>query len=181
MSKAKQPTKLDYAILGLLKDRAMSGYEIRKIFETSAMGNYSSSPGAIYPALKRLERLYLVEKTTKATSGKPGFTMTSSGRESLKRWLVEPINGEEITRRLDEILLRFAFMDSLIPKERQIIFLEDFAHHLHLILKEMKTFYRIHGNTLPLNGKLAFENGLAIHEAHFGWAKKALKALKSAI
>ena len=34
----------------------MSGYDLRKVFEETALGNYSSSPGAIYPALSRLEQ-----------------------------------------------------------------------------------------------------------------------------
>ncbi|MBX2878146.1 MAG: PadR family transcriptional regulator, partial [Saprospiraceae bacterium] len=52
--KKTSPTRLDYAIMGLLIGGPLSGYQIRQIFETSEMGNYSSSPGSIYPALKRL-------------------------------------------------------------------------------------------------------------------------------
>ena len=46
---------LGYALLRLLYQKSRSGYDLRKVFAETAMGNYSSSPGAIYPALQRLE------------------------------------------------------------------------------------------------------------------------------
>ena len=58
----KKTTLLDYAILGLIHEKAQTGYQIRKIFAETAMGNYSSSPGTIYPALNRLQKMDLVEK-----------------------------------------------------------------------------------------------------------------------
>ena len=61
-----KPTLLDYAILGLIQDRPLSGYAIRKLFEETALGNYSSSPGTIYPALKRLQKLELISKIPQA-------------------------------------------------------------------------------------------------------------------
>ena len=51
----RTPTALEYALLGLLHQQPQSGYDLRKVFETTALGNYSGSPGAIYPALRRLE------------------------------------------------------------------------------------------------------------------------------
>jgi DNA-binding PadR family transcriptional regulator len=65
MKKARTPkiTSLDYAILGLMYQKPSSGYGIRMQFETTAIGNYSSSPGAVYPALDRLQKLGLVIKS----------------------------------------------------------------------------------------------------------------------
>jgi DNA-binding PadR family transcriptional regulator len=52
----RQLTTLDYALLGLLDASPMSGYDVHKIFETTPLAHSGSSPGAAYPALKRLER-----------------------------------------------------------------------------------------------------------------------------
>ena len=49
-------SSLDCAILGLLSRRPGSGYDIRRVFQTTALGRYSDSPGSIYPAIKRLNR-----------------------------------------------------------------------------------------------------------------------------
>ena len=35
---------------------SMSGYDVRMVFERTPMSRFSSSPGSIYPVLKRLER-----------------------------------------------------------------------------------------------------------------------------
>ena len=46
---------LSLAILGLISQRPLTGYDLRKVFLTTPMGHFSSSPGAIYPALRRIE------------------------------------------------------------------------------------------------------------------------------
>jgi DNA-binding PadR family transcriptional regulator len=58
--KPQGPTPLEYAVLGLLHQSEQSGYDLRKVFAATALGNYSSSPGTVYPALKRLEKRGLV-------------------------------------------------------------------------------------------------------------------------
>ena len=54
---------LGFALLGLLEERPRSGYDLRKVFAQTAMGTFSDSPGAIYPALGRLEKRGLVRGT----------------------------------------------------------------------------------------------------------------------
>jgi len=46
---------LSLAILGLIAQQPQSGYDLRKVFSTTPMGHFSSNPGAIYPALRRIE------------------------------------------------------------------------------------------------------------------------------
>ena len=43
------------AILGLISQRPMTGYDLRRVFTTTPMWHFSSSPGAIYPALQCLD------------------------------------------------------------------------------------------------------------------------------
>ena len=40
-------TSLGYALLGLIHLQPQSGYGLRKVFESTPMGHYSWSPGAI--------------------------------------------------------------------------------------------------------------------------------------
>ena len=47
-------TALGYALIGLVQEDPRSGYALRKVFEDTPMGAFSSSPGSIYPALKKL-------------------------------------------------------------------------------------------------------------------------------
>ncbi len=44
--------KIDYLILGLLSDRDLTGYEIKKVIDTTLNYFWSSSYASIYPALR---------------------------------------------------------------------------------------------------------------------------------
>jgi DNA-binding PadR family transcriptional regulator len=62
---------LELAILGLLKEQDLHGYELKKRL-TEALGPWSSvSFGSLYPALSRLERSAAVEATTVDTGVEP--------------------------------------------------------------------------------------------------------------
>lgn len=60
---------LGYALLGLLHQRPSSGYALRRTFATMPMGTFSDSPGAIYPALRRLEQQGLVRGRLESSAG----------------------------------------------------------------------------------------------------------------
>ena len=88
---------LGYALLGLLHQRPGSGYVLRKIFATTPMGTFSDSPGAIYPALRRLERQGLVRGRVEQSAGlrqKQTFRLTPGGKAALEEWLERPLTRD---------------------------------------------------------------------------------------
>jgi len=170
-----KPTSLDYAILGLVYQEPRTGYGIRKVFETTALGNYSSSPGTIYPALKRLLKLELVEKQPKGESSKTLFYLTSLGKKTLQLWLAQPLEQKDIEKRIDEFFLRFAFMDDLLCQEQIIDFLQSFHDLLHTYLKELESFHQTASSDLPLHGRLAFEHGIASYKTTLKWCDSTLQ------
>src|SRR5512147_2485967 len=96
---ARELTTLEYALLGLLQQTPQSGYDLRKVFETSPMGHYSSSPGAIYPALKRLRTRGLISaKVDRARPLRPRevFQLRPAGRTALIQWLTTTPTPEAI-------------------------------------------------------------------------------------
>ncbi len=98
MKEPKPETVLSLAILGLISQRPCSGYDLRKTFATTPMGHFSSSPGAIYPALKRLDERKLVEGRTEGgdtLKPKRVFRLTEGGLEVLQRELRRPITLDE--------------------------------------------------------------------------------------
>ena len=97
-------TPLSYALLGLVRMQPRSGYALRKVFETTPLGGYSSSPGSIYPALKSLEKAGLLETQGPASHGKGLYHLTPQGERALETWLAAPIGD------LGEAMLRFAFL-----------------------------------------------------------------------
>ena len=172
-----KPTLLDYAILGLIQDGSLSGYAIRKMFEETALGNYSSSPGSIYPALKRMQRLKLIKKSPQGSTTKTSFEITANGTLILEKWLSKPIEKKEVEKKTDELLLRFAFMETLVNKEKKIDFLTTFRDLLKVYIKELQVFYCSESESMPLPGRLAFQHGIDSNKTTLKWCKKAITQL----
>ncbi len=166
-------TLLDYIILGLVQYEALSGYRIRKMFEETALGNFSSSPGTIYPALKRLEKYECVEKVLKPGTSNAHFHITSKGVLVLKEWLSEPIEREDIQKRIHVLLLRFSFMETLIRKNQKIDFLISFRDLLKIYIQELQDFTQ-QTNDMQLHGKLAVQHGIDSYKTTLKWCKMAL-------
>jgi DNA-binding PadR family transcriptional regulator len=93
MNDGKTLTLLELALLGLTHRSPQSGYDLRKTFASTAMGHYSSSPGAIYPALKRLQARGLLSSSVDSTTRlrpKRLFRPTANGLAILKAWVNTP-------------------------------------------------------------------------------------------
>ena len=173
----KKITTLDYAILGILIQSAKSGYSIRKQFETTALGNYSSSQGTIYPALRRLEKNFLIEKRRDIIDDKSKFFLTLAGKTKLTEWLLEPLNKEDVEKRISLVLLKFAFMESLVHRKDVISFLESFRNHLIAVISDLRNYINASKDFQPLHGKLALNHGLTSYKSSLKWCKTTLTEL----
>lgn len=67
------------AVIALLKERDMHGYQIIQELTERSGGAWSPSPGSIYPTLQALEDQGLV--SSEKVGGKRVFTLTDAGRE----------------------------------------------------------------------------------------------------
>src|SRR5437660_4266109 len=81
-----------FALLELLQERPMHGYEMMKALEEKSGGFYSPSAGSIYPTLQMLEDRGFV--TSNNVEGKKIYTITDSGRTLLAE---RQKNDEEFT------------------------------------------------------------------------------------
>lgn len=174
-------TNLDYAILGLLEQGAKTGYAIRQVFEQTALGNYSSSPGSIYPALKKLEKAGFIKKCLPPGEKKRQFELTATGKDKLLEWLNAPFPEEDISKHLGEVLLKFAFMENLLPLDKRLQFLANLSERIEQSLDWLSTIHRDYSHTMSLHSKLALENGIEGQKAHLRWAKHAFKTLKESL
>jgi len=110
-----------YALLGMLSFKPMSGYDIKKFTDMSISYFWSENYGHIYPVLKKLEKRGLVTKKIVAGKGSPDkkvYSITEEGKSLLKEWLYAPAQ-KEIFRL--EILLKLFFgywteTDNMIEK-----------------------------------------------------------------
>ena len=98
-----------YALLGMLSFKPMSGYDIKKFTDMSISYFWSENYGHIYPVLRKLEKNGLVTKKIKRGKGSPDkkiYSITEDGRNALRAWLSAPVQ-KEIFRL--EILLKLFF------------------------------------------------------------------------
>ena len=79
------------SILTLLAERPMNGYELITELETRSEGRWRPSPGAIYPALRKLEDRGSITSTE--VGGKLQFELTDRGRTMLAYYVEEQGDG----------------------------------------------------------------------------------------
>ena len=129
MTKSTIQSTLGFAVLGLISQEPRTGYDLRKVFATTPMGHFSSSPGAIYPALKRLEEDGLIEGVVEGKDTlrpKRVYTLTEKGEAALKQRLSQPVTQNDIVWRMDDLLLRFVFMSDILGRGKTLDFLKEF-------------------------------------------------------
>jgi PadR family transcriptional regulator AphA len=98
-----------YAILGALALKPMSGYDLKRFVDESVRHFWTESFGQIYPILRRLESDGLVERQAGESTGareRIVYSITPAGRVALARWVAEPARFE--VGRV-EILLKLFF------------------------------------------------------------------------
>ncbi|HEY7098999.1 MAG TPA: PadR family transcriptional regulator [Terriglobales bacterium] len=167
---------LGYALLGLLHHRPFSGYDLRKIFSSSPIAGFSDSPGAIYPALRRLQLRGLVRGVVEPSNGlrkRRVFSITPKGLVSLKAWQSKPIVRDDIIHRMGDLLLRFAFMDRTLGTQRAQAFLRELSRELSSYLPILRQHLDTHASEMLLSGRLALESGIQGYEAQLQWARRS--------
>jgi DNA-binding PadR family transcriptional regulator len=177
--RATDVTLLGYALLGLVAQKASSGYDLRKIFALTPLQSFSDSPGAIYPALKRLEKCGLIRAKIEHGSGmrrRQVFHLTVAGGAALRSWLRKPPTRTEVIRAANELILRFSFMDAILgPKDSQR-FLAAFERELTSYIPVLREYLAAREKELPLSARLALENGIRAHESLLRWTQVAQAA-----
>jgi DNA-binding PadR family transcriptional regulator len=183
----KTRSTLEYALIGLLGQKPQSGYDLRKTFTNTAMRHYSDSPGSIYPALRRLQERGWIEADP-ATAAQPEdprkrqlYRLTDLGKASLIAWLEQTVVPGDAVSRLDELMLRFAFMDGNVPRTTAVRFLEQFEQALAAHVAKLRADFDAMNAKMPVNtGLLAFQSGIESMEAQTAWARQSRARLLEA-
>jgi DNA-binding PadR family transcriptional regulator len=178
---SQEISSLGYALLGLLQQPS-SGYDLRKIFSTTAMKTYSDSPGAIYPALQRLQGQGLIRGRIENRSGmrrRQVFRVTARGTAELKKWIVRPLSRADVIRGLDEVMLRFAFSEQVAGAKASVRLLERLEGELKSYLPDLQQQRRAGQAAMSTSARLALESGVRGYECLLEWTRAALKTYGS--
>jgi DNA-binding PadR family transcriptional regulator len=173
-------TPLRLAILGLIDMQPQSGYDLKKVFETTPMGNFSSSPGAIYPALKSLgERGWIHGRPEHLETLRPRlvYSITDEGERILTAELERPVSHEDMIWHFDLVMLRFAFIERL-GHAQALRFLDEFRTEAAAYVEYLEGLRDSMREHLTPCGRLALEHGIQGSAGNVRWAEYAINELR---
>lgn len=164
---------LRYALLGMLSDQPMSGYDLTKRFEESLQNVWPARHSQIYPELNRLHDEGLIEIVSEGPRGRKEYRSTPAGREAVIRWLTE--TETEWSLR-SEPMLRAFFLWMLEPEQARA-YLRQYREHFS---RRLAGYQQIKQHWQPqTEGEKAawvvLEAGIVQAEAAISWADWALE------
>jgi len=96
------PMQLEYALLGLIRQRPQYGYEILQSWSTNLGLIWNVKPANLYLALNKLERQRLLNVSRvpgEASPERKVFTLTPAGEEAFLTWMRTPVASPRAFRQ----------------------------------------------------------------------------------
>lgn len=124
---------INYAILGILSYKSMTGYELKKIIQASAFMHWSGNNNQIYKSLTELLDKGLVTNVVKHQASSPTkkiYTITSEGLADLKEWVLSPYEPSEVKK---PFLIRLAWSKQLNTGELNLL-LDEYENQVKMQL-----------------------------------------------
>jgi DNA-binding PadR family transcriptional regulator len=125
-------TTAEYVILGLLSTGPQTGYTIIQTLEDTT-SRWSASSGAIYPALRRLEKRGVIEgqvETIRTMRPRKKYSLTPLGESVLDAWLTAPLTDDEMWTEREIPLIKFLFAEQRLNVEAVLLWLDTYEAHL---------------------------------------------------
>jgi DNA-binding PadR family transcriptional regulator len=167
---------LELAILGLLKERSMHGYQLSKRLTDALGGFWRVSCGSLYPTLRRLEQQGAVERVfdqQEVGRRKNVYRITEPG-EALFLELLEEAGGESASEE-NPFRVRLAFFKYLAPDTR-IRVLERRRAFLEERLSSIRTSLAGVGKGADTYTLSLMQHGLDATESDIAWLNGLITA-----
>ncbi len=174
---------LKHAMLGFIDMIPLSGYDLKKMFDSSVRFYWTATHSQIYRTLNEMNRdgLTEIERVQQIDSpNKKIYHITEKGKEELRNWIRESSDLPPVRHKL---LVQLSWADRLETAEI-IGVLEAYADKL----KERLALYYSHEHREVLRmsrsereqflWQSTLDNGIVSYEAEFNWARKTIEGLK---
>lgn len=155
-----------------------TAYAVRQEFARSPSSHWSGSAGAVYPALRRLEKAGAVASQAVPDSGRQArqYSLTEVGQEMLRTWLLSPVTSADAAYLFDPIRLRVFFFSSLTRNERvQVV--RDAIRQLENERRRAAAHNAMLGPQSDRFGVWGGEGAQRILDARLNWFQEILAAL----
>jgi PadR family transcriptional regulator, regulatory protein AphA len=177
---------LQHAILALLKEEPMSGYDLKTSrFDRKVSHFWSADQAQIYRTLDKLEDLGWVESQLEIQYDHPNrkvYRITTVGETELHRWLQE---FQPLTVRREPFLIQL-FFGSGLSNQALLVLLEN---QLEAHEERLKNYEQVSLNLPDLADKetnraltlhrLTLEGGLKTEKATIEWLKHCIEIVKT--
>jgi len=177
---------LEFAILGFLNYHPYTGYDLKKIFDTSIRHFWPADQSQIYRTLSRLTEQGFAEMEKVLQSDRPDrkvYHITDSGRVEMLKWLAgPPMMGEPRSAPLIQV-----FFAGQLQDEEILTKFEGFAAIMKAVIAQ---YDRVPGQLGPYQQEitsprehffwmLTLDNGIRNMRANLEWAESVIKQIKA--
>ena len=179
---------LKHALLGLLTYTPMTGYDLKRVFDSSVHFIWNAELSQIYPTLKNMESEGLLEMRVEPQEDRPNrkvYSVTERGQAELQRWLLEP--AEPALMR-DAFLVKVFFGSRLPPGiiaehlRRQVeAHRERLAHYRTVTTEELRAAVDRGSGKRVRDGffwRLTLDMAIRFEEAYIAWCEDTLRRLE---
>jgi DNA-binding PadR family transcriptional regulator len=176
----RQLTEFEQVLLSMVAAAPSTGYDLKQAFATTPLGVYQPSSGALYPALRRLERRGLLRSELGQASDQARrrfvYHTTEAGLAAHAVWVRRPVNAATISHDLPLHLMRFVAMETLLPRAEVLAFLADVRDALAAFLDGLER-YTSAADFGDRHSPLALDHGVSAFAASLAWAKRTINTL----
>lgn len=177
---------LEFAILGFLNYHPYTGYDLKKIFDTSIRHFWPADQSQIYRTLARLTGQGFAEMEKIPQEDRPDrkvYHITESGRAELLKWLAyPPPMGEPRSAPLIQV-----FFAGQLSDEEVLAKFEGFAAAMRAILSQ---YEQVPAQIVPYQQEitsprehffwlLTLDNGIRNMRANLEWAESVIAQIKA--
>jgi DNA-binding PadR family transcriptional regulator len=172
-----------YAMLGILAEKNLHGYELKSSFDEKVGEFWSLNYGQIYSTLDRLEKEDLVTHDLQAQERRPDrkiYRITGKGRTELEEWLSTPVHKVRALR--DEFFIKLVFMDRKDPGPILDLIEKQKAHYLkqmNRLTNRKVSLKKRPEHADSLTAELLMDAGLFHAEADIKWLTLCASKIKA--
>jgi DNA-binding PadR family transcriptional regulator len=177
---------LRHAILCFLNYKPLSGYDLKKAFDTSVQHFWPADQSQIYRTLARLADRGWAEQEIVEQEDRPDrklYHVTEEGQAELRRWLTTPPPQRDVR---EASLIQVFFAGQLSDEEILEIFKRE-AQHLRGMLERYDRVPQESSPYVEMVGSLretffwmlTLECGMVSVRAHLGWVESVIERIKN--
>lgn len=174
-------TRAEYAILGWLAVRPMSGYDLKHQIDGSIAFFWNEGFSTIYPALKRLSEANLISEVVTDDDGHPSrrvWKTTALGNRELSQWVSQPYSP---THTRNELLLK-VFFGAFVERDVVRAQVESYrAEHVRLLQQLEEICQQVRARQATDDGavyrRMTSDLGLKVFRATIAWCDDVLREI----